>query len=108
MARVPVSLKLKNGQKKHLLREVCKPILPRAVVTKKKVGLEIPYSQWMIGPLRPLMEEYLNVTAIRGTGIFRGELVETMVKQHLSRKADHGRFLWGMLNFMMWKRLYLP
>lgn len=108
MARVPVSLKLKGGQKKYLLREVCKPILPRAVVTKKKVGLEIPYSQWMTGPLKPFIDEYLNADAIRGTGIFRGEFVETMVKQHLNRKADHGRFLWGMLNFMMWKQLYLP
>jgi asparagine synthase (glutamine-hydrolysing) len=108
LARVPVSLKLKRGQKKHLLRTVCKPILPKAVVTKKKIGLEIPYSQWMTGPLKPLLDQYLDPTLIKSTAIFRPDFVQTILNEHLNRKADHGRFLWGMLNFMMWKELYLP
>jgi asparagine synthase (glutamine-hydrolysing) len=108
LARVPVSLKMRHGRKKHLLREVCKPLLPKAVVRKKKVGLEIPYSQWMVGPLRPLLDEYLDPTVVKDTAIFQPQFVQTMVRQHLDRVADHGRFLWGMLNFMMWKQLYLP
>lgn len=108
LARVPVSMKLKHNVKKYLLRKVCNPILPKAVINKKKVGLEIPYSQWMTGPLKPLLDQYLNPESLKNTGIFQPSFVTAIIDQHQKRVADHGRFLWGMLNFMMWKQLYLP
>jgi asparagine synthase (glutamine-hydrolysing) len=108
LARVPVSLKLKHNIKKYLLRKVCNPILPKTVINKKKVGLEIPYSQWMTGPLKPLLDQYLNPESLKNTGIFQPDFVTTMIDQHQNLVADHGRFLWGILNFMMWKQLYMP
>ena len=46
-------------------------------------------------------------SAISGTGLFRPEQVTALVNDHLDMRMDHGRALWGLLNFMMWHELYL-
>src|SRR5207249_3184339 len=47
MARVPSRLKLKGLRQKHLMRRALADVLPPAIVNKKKVGLEMPYSRWL-------------------------------------------------------------
>jgi asparagine synthetase B (glutamine-hydrolysing) len=44
MEQVPARLKLKGMRKKHIMRRAI-GILPPAIINKKKVGLELPYSR---------------------------------------------------------------
>jgi asparagine synthase (glutamine-hydrolysing) len=106
MARVPSRLKLHRMRKKHVLRRAMAGLLPPAILNKKKVGLEMPYSRWLKGDLRDLVDRYLGVERVRETGILRPEGIQTLVAEHLDGRRDNGRALWGLLNYMMWRELY--
>lgn len=107
LGRVPSGVKLPGLSKKHLLRAAMTGYLPGAVVRKKKVGLEMPYSSWMRKELRAVVEEELGEAALGGCALLKPAGVRDLWEDHLSMRADNGRALWGLLNYMIWHRLYI-
>ena len=107
LARVPVRHKLPGLRKKHLLRRSMRDLLPPVIVGKKKVGLEMPYSRWMRKELRDTVLHYLDPGRLRDTGLFDPAGVEKLWREHDGMRADHGRALWGIMNYMMWHGLYI-
>src|SRR3984893_3697834 len=51
-ASLPASLKIRGSQKKFVLRQLMYDKLPPAVLTRKKIGFDIPAHDWLRGPLR--------------------------------------------------------
>ena len=107
MARVPPRLKLRRFRKKHIMRRAMEGILPKAILNKKKVGLEMPYSRWLKNELKALLWTYLGPKRIADTGLFRPEVVQALIDDHVAGRHDHGRALWGLLNYMIWFELYI-
>lgn len=107
LSTVPVSFKLKGWRKKHLLRSAMKGSLPSKIVKKKKVGLEIPYPRWLREKFVDLVEEKLSEEKLKETNLFNPHAVRKFWQQHLEKKYDHGRFIWCMLNYMIWHELYI-
>jgi len=107
MSRVPSSIKFPGLRKKHLLRSALKNRLPPEILRRKKIGLEMPYSRWLAGELKDLLLEYCGGSRAAETGLFRPEAMDTLVQEHLSFRQDHGRALWGLLNFMIWHEMYI-
>lgn len=108
MSTVPSRLKLPGLRKKSVMRRALRDVLPREILDKKKVGLEMPYSRWMRHELRDLVESYLGEERVAASGLFRPEAVRRLVDEHQAARVDHGRALWGLLNYMMWLELYAP
>jgi asparagine synthase (glutamine-hydrolysing) len=108
MSTVPSGLKLRSLRKKHIMRRAMEGILPAEILNKKKVGLEMPYSYWFKYELKDMLTSYLGPERISETGLFRPEAVQALVDDHLAGRVDHGRALWGLLNYMMWLELYIP
>jgi len=105
LATLPPGLKMKRGRKKHILRAAMQGILPPAILDKKKVGLEMPYSRWLKRELNPLMRDWLGRERLEATGLFRPEAVARLVDEHMAGRRDNGRALWGLMNYMMWHDL---
>ncbi len=105
---VPSDVKLPGLRKKHILRSAMEGFLPDAVVRKKKVGLEMPYSRWFTHELRDVLLRYCGPQRMEEMGMFRPEAVKQIIDQHLEGKRDHGRTLWALLNYSMWMELYIP
>lgn len=106
LARVPGEWKMPGLRKKALLRDSFRADLPASIVDKKKVGLEMPYSRWLTGELRDVLERTLSQERVEAVGLMKPEVVGGLVDEHLARKVDHGRPLWALLNFMLWHELY--
>jgi asparagine synthase (glutamine-hydrolysing) len=107
MATVPVDYKMKGIRKKHLLRKALEGILPGSVLNKKKVGLEMPYSRWFRFELRDIAEETMSFKKLNSTGLFNGKRIRQLWNEHLGLRVDHGRFFWGLLNYMLWYDVYI-
>jgi asparagine synthase (glutamine-hydrolysing) len=56
---LPLHLKLRDGQGKFLLRNTVRHLLPKELLTRKKMGFRIPLVPWMQGELRSWAEEIL-------------------------------------------------
>jgi asparagine synthase (glutamine-hydrolysing) len=107
LASVPVNIKFRGRQKKYLLKAAMAGMLPEPVLKKKKIGLEMPYSRWMIHELRDIAEQALSSDSLKAVGLFNPEAVRRIWSDHLSKRVDHGRALWGLVNFILWHQVYI-
>jgi asparagine synthase (glutamine-hydrolysing) len=50
------------------------------------------------------MTEVLLDGASEHSGLFRREVIETYIQQHLERKANVGYHLWGLMVLFLWMK----
>jgi len=103
-ATLPASLKVRGSQQKVLLRELMKDKLPASVLRKKKVGFDIPAHDWLRGCLRPLMQEALLDGVSEHTQLFRRDVMERQIRDHLERRVNIGYHLWGLMVLFLWMK----
>jgi asparagine synthase (glutamine-hydrolysing) len=99
---LPTRHKLRGFGKKVLLRKAAEPLLPREIVHGKKRGFSIPAAAWLRGDLEPFARETLSPETLRHQGFFRPEAVTRLLDDHVARREDLSRQLWGLLAFTLW------
>jgi asparagine synthase (glutamine-hydrolysing) len=103
-ARIPLSLKLRSGRGKHILRELLYREAPRQLFERPKAGFGIPVGEWIKGPLRPWAEELLDRAHMTEEGWFDPKLVHRRWSDHLAGRRDSTAALWAILMFQAWMR----
>ena len=103
-ATLPASLKIRGARQKVLLRELMRDKLPNSVLTRKKIGFDIPAHDWLRGCLRDLMLEVLFDDSVEAMGLFRRGAVENYVRRHLDRNINVGYHLWGLMILCLWMK----
>ncbi len=107
LATVPPDLLMNGLTPKVLLRQAMKDMLPTGVVQRKKMGLEMPYSTWIRGPWREWTQDVLSTKRLTATTLLRPAEVQRLLKEHQEMQVDHGRALWGIINFVLWHEMYI-
>jgi asparagine synthase (glutamine-hydrolysing) len=103
-ARIPLSLKLRGGRGKHILRQLLYREAPRHLFERPKAGFAIPVGEWIKGPLLPWAEELLDATRMAEEGWFDPSLIQGRWRDHLASRRDSTAALWGILMFQAWLR----
>jgi asparagine synthase (glutamine-hydrolysing) len=99
---LPTRMKVRGLDKKRLLRRAVRPLLPAPVVDGRKRGFSIPAAAWLRGPLLPLARDVLAPDALRQGGVLDPAPVQRLLDEHVARRHDHSRALWGLLCFTLW------
>ncbi|MFN2566823.1 MAG: asparagine synthase (glutamine-hydrolyzing) [Gemmatimonadaceae bacterium] len=99
---LPVSMKIRDGEGKWLLRKVLDRYVPRAYVDRPKTGFEVPIGAWLRGPLRDWAESLLDERRIREAGLLDATQVRQRWRDHLSGDGDWRHHLWDVLMFQSW------
>lgn len=100
--RLPLSMKLRDGQTKWALRQVLYRHVPRSLIERPKMGFAIPVGGWLRGPLREWGEELLDATRLKNEGFFNPVLVRRKWDEHLSGQRNWQYQLWDVLMFQVW------
>ena len=100
--RMPLELKIRNGQGKWLLREVLYRHVPKALIERPKQGFGIPLGAWLRGPLREWAESLLNEARLRREGYFHPASIRKMWQEHLEGRGNWQPHLWTILMFQAW------
>ncbi len=108
LSSVPTSIKLKRGRKKHLLKEAVSDLLPARILSKKKLGLQLPVSSWLNGPLKGWAEQIIMSDRIGAGGLLSPASIRSLWAEHQAKKADHGYALWGLINYALWHETFIP
>ena len=103
-AKLPATLKINGRTTKHVLRELVRRKLPPAILERRKEGLDIPAHEWLRGPLRPLLLDALGADSVRRAGLFSPQAIGALIDRHLTRRANLGYHLWGLLTLHLWIR----
>jgi asparagine synthase (glutamine-hydrolysing) len=104
---LPLSFKIRHGERKYLLRQVAARILPPSVLTKRKQGFGVPIGLWFRGRLREAFGDVLHSSRTTQRGYFEPREVRRILAEHLSGRRDHELRLWQLLMFELWSRAYL-
>jgi asparagine synthase (glutamine-hydrolysing) len=101
---LPAHLKIDGSRQKVLLKTLMRGKLPPEILTRKKIGFDIPAHEWFRGPLRPLLREAIDYARTEHAGFFRMVEIETLVRAHLERRANLGYHLWGLMILFFWMK----
>jgi len=87
--RLPSRFKLRNGERKYLLKKVARSLLPSSIVDRKKKGFGIPLAKWLREvPIAPPLEQVSGM---------RTHYAKRTFIEHRSGEADHRLFLWSWI-----------
>lgn len=100
--RLPMSMKLRDGKGKWILRQLLDRHVPRALIERPKMGFGIPLDQWLRGPLREWAGDLLAEDRLRREGYLRPEAITPVWQAHLRGEASFGYRLWSVLMFQAW------
>jgi asparagine synthase (glutamine-hydrolysing) len=100
--RLPLSLKLRGGETKWILRQLLYRHVPRELIDRPKMGFTVPIGAWLRGPLRDWAESLLDERRLRDDGYFRPAPIRDAWRLHLTGKVNAESRLWPILMFQAW------
>lgn len=100
--QLPLSLKIRKGTGKWVLREVLYKHVPREMIERPKKGFSIPLAQWLRGPLREWADTLLDEQRLQQESYFNPQPIRKLWQEHLVGRRDNALKLWSILMFQAW------
>lgn len=102
IATLPADFKLRNGQKKYLLKKITHRYIPNAIMDRPKKGFGVPITTWFRDELKDYLMRYLDHSLLQQQGIFNAEAVVSLRDKYLDGASENGQKLWSLLMFQLW------
>ncbi len=100
--RLPLSMKIRDGASKWILRQVLYRHVPQELIDRPKMGFGVPLDVWLRTDLRDWAETFLDERRLASEGILQPERIRSIWKSHLSGEEDVQHHLWNVLMFETW------
>ena len=103
VSRLPSDMKIKNGDKKWLLKEITHKYLPKEMMDRPKMGFGVPVDQWLKNELKDYVEEYISDkydTALDGKELEK-------IKKLFFLGRVNSFTIWHILIFQMWYKRWM-
>ncbi|MEG3085837.1 XrtA/PEP-CTERM system amidotransferase [Sphingomonas sp. PB4P5] len=94
-ARLPVSMRLRGGQGKWLMKKAMERYLPNDILYRPKMGFVTPISAWFRGPLAGEAAALAKSRVLANW--FDPAAITTIAADHRAGQAEHGRTLWQLV-----------
>lgn len=104
--RLPSEFKIRGQQRKFILKEVARSLVPKELVDRPKMGFAIPRADWLRTGLREMTYDLLTDATAKNRGWFQFRQVERTISDHMSGR-DQDSILWPMIMLELWARNWL-
>jgi asparagine synthase (glutamine-hydrolysing) len=104
---MPGHLKIRNGERKWILKQAMTNVLPDSILNRKKEGFSIPMKNWLRHELQPLMRQLLSAERTARRGLFDPAVVTQLMDAHVAGKENHAHTLFPLMVFERWAEEYL-
>jgi asparagine synthase (glutamine-hydrolysing) len=99
---LPIGMKIRNGNGKHVLRQVLYNYVPEHLIDRPKMGFAIPLDKWLREDLRDWAEALLAPERLKQEGFFNVAMVHEAWQAHISGTKNYSARLWSVLMFQAW------
>ncbi len=102
MATIPSSIKIKDGIKKYILKEIAHQYIPKALLDRPKRGFDIPFSSWMRNELKELVYSQINEKRLNEDKIFYTSFIINIRDSFYQGNDSYKYKLWRLFLFQLW------
>lgn len=108
-AKLPGTLKIKNGETKYLLKKAALKYFPDEMVFRKKEGFLMPIADWLLYDLEDYVRETLSISWLRQHSIFNTAYVQKLVDDFYRKSSDytHANKVFALIVFQEWYQQYI-
>jgi len=92
---IPQSVKVKNGELKHIMKKSVEQVIPNEIIYRKKQGFGVPVKEWFFQELGNFIKGELTKFSNLTKFFDRGAIEKMLIRAR-------GDQLWFLLNFVMW------
>lgn len=105
--RLPANLKVRNGSRKWLHRQVCRTYLPDSILRRPKRGFAVNVvDDWFRSSTESKMAETLRDSDSKIYQYLRPATVRELCEQHVSGQQDNHKILFSLVLFEQWLRAH--
>ncbi len=106
-ASIPSHMKVKPFQAKYLLKRAYADFLPRPILTRKKMGFNVPNGVWFREGQRYIITQLLLSERARSRGFLNNECVATILRDHLEGRTQYTNQLFILASLELWFRVFI-
>jgi asparagine synthase (glutamine-hydrolysing) len=106
-ASIPSNVKVRPLQAKYLFKRAFADFLPEAVLTRKKMGFNVPNGVWFRQGLRQLVSRLLLSERARSRGFLNNEFLASILRDHLEGKYQYTMQLFILASLELWFRVFI-
>ncbi len=104
--RLPANLKVRNGSRKWLHRQVCQSFLPESILKRPKRGFGVNVvDDWLKGAVDNKMADTFQDDGSRIYQYLRPAAVRELFEQHVNGRQDNHKILFSLALFEEWLRV---
>lgn len=106
-AKIPFNLKIKGlNNKKYILKEALRGLIPDEVMFRPKMGFGIPIDVWFRGELKKYAYDLLLSKRAIKRGLFKRVEIKNILDIHSSTKVSYAYQIWALVTLELWFREY--
>jgi asparagine synthase (glutamine-hydrolysing) len=106
-ASIPSSVKVKPFQAKYLLKRAYADFLPRPILTRKKMGFNVPNGTWFREGQRHVITQLLLSERARSRGFLNNDCVAAILHDHLEGRTQYTNQLFILASLELWFRIFI-
>ena len=105
--RCPDHLKLDgvSGEAKRVLSDALADVIPASVRGRRKRGFDLPFSTWMTGDVREILDDACGPRAVASRGLLNPKVVQAL-RDGRDPRAPYPK-LWALMVLELWARAVL-
>ena len=104
--RIPMSIKIKGGNTKYVLKKAMEPYFPKKFVWRSKQGFQVPLTYWFKEGLNKYTQDRLLSPGAILPNIIDRDVVKLLLEEHESLAFDRSTKIWSLLMFENWCRKF--
>ena len=106
-ASIPSHMKIKPFKAKYLLKKAYADFLPETILTRKKMGFNVPTGTWFREGQRHIITQLLLSERTQSRGFFQNDVVAHLLREHIEGTTNYQAQLFILASLELWFRVFI-
>jgi asparagine synthase (glutamine-hydrolysing) len=106
-ASIPSNIKIKSLKAKYLLKRAFADFLPEPILTRKKMGFNVPIGIWFREGQRDVISRLLLSERARSRDFLNNAFVAKLINDHLAGRTNYEKQLFILASLELWFRVFI-